>query len=125
MKRLEVTVLHHQRFAVLFEKEPHLRPGGRVSEQERVLHDLVEVEELDRLQRPPDFLPASRQVRTIQDVHQGPFQTRDPQLHTGALCGRNADMHFSSRGGEPVETASPENMGAERQMDRAGGTPST
>lgn len=35
VKRLEVTVLHHQRFAVLFEKEPHLRPGGRVSEQER------------------------------------------------------------------------------------------
>ncbi|MBM9536667.1 hypothetical protein [Desulfobulbus alkaliphilus] len=47
MKQIEMVVLDHQGLAVLIEKEPHLRPGGRISEKKRVLHDLIKVEKFD------------------------------------------------------------------------------
>ena len=34
VKWFEVTVLYHQEFTMLLKKESHLRPSGRISEQE-------------------------------------------------------------------------------------------
>ena len=115
VKWVEVMVLYHKKFTVLLKKEPHLSPGGRISEQDRILRDFVEIEEFEGLQRPPDFLPAPRKVRTIKDVHQGPLRTRDSNLHTGALCGRNAETLFPCAAKRMRKLRSPENMGAEHQ----------
>ena len=52
-KFFEKAIINHQGFAVLIEKEPYLRTGSRISEQERIFHDLIEVEEFDGFQRPP------------------------------------------------------------------------
>ncbi|BBO88023.1 hypothetical protein DSCOOX_12030 [Desulfosarcina ovata subsp. ovata] len=93
-KHIKMSVLNHQSFAVLIEKKPHFRPGGRISEQERVFHNLIEVEKFYGLHRPPYFLPTSREVWTIKHIDQGPFQGRNPQFLTGSLCGRNTEIFF-------------------------------
>jgi hypothetical protein len=62
---LEVLLLDHQGLTMPVKEEPYFGCSGRVIQQEGIGDDFVEVEELDGLQGPPDFLPASRKVRPI------------------------------------------------------------
>ena len=121
VKHLEIAVLDHQGFAVLIEKEPHLRRSGRISEKACIRHDLFEVEEFNRLQRPPYFLPASREVWTIQHVDQSSFQVRNPQLLAGSFRNRNTEMFFSKMEKRLTKLRPPENVRSECQSPEGAG----
>ena len=116
-----MTLFDHQGFAVLIEEQPDLRGRGRIVQQERVIHDLIDVEEFNRFQRAPDFLPASREVRAMQDVHQRPFQTCDAYCHTRALGRQDAEVLRAGAEKRFRKLGSPEDLRAEREQPHRAG----
>jgi hypothetical protein len=74
-ERPEVRILQHERGPVLLQEETHLRRRRRVPQCKGVFDNLVDVYEFDRLERPPDLFPGSREPGTIQNVYQSSLQT--------------------------------------------------
>ena len=91
-------------------KKPHLGTCGRVAQQERIRHDVVDVEELDRCQRAPDFLPAACEVRAMQDIHQRPLQTCYSHGYTRALGVEHARVLSPGAAQGCGKPRSPENL---------------
>src|SRR5712692_7795342 len=67
-QRFEVAIFDHELLAVLLEIEADARHRERRAQLERVLDDRVEIEELDRLQRAPDLLPAAALLGRVEYV---------------------------------------------------------
>ena len=93
----EMVILDHQGFTMLFQKEADLCCCRRIVEQESVFHHLVEIEELNRLQGTPYFFPASRKVRSAQDIYQRPLQTGNGDFQAGAVNSDDTKFSFPRR----------------------------
>ena len=74
----EVTLLDLEGVTVLLEEEPDPDRCDGGFAGERLGDDRVEVEELDELQRPPHFLEAAADVRSVDEVDEGSLERRDP-----------------------------------------------
>src|SRR5216683_3731434 len=73
-QRLEVPILDHELLAVLLEIEAHSRHRQSRAQLERIVDDRVEIEELDRLQRAPDLLPAAAVLGRVEHVDERSLQ---------------------------------------------------
>src|SRR6266851_10420707 len=67
-QRLEVSFLDHELLAMLLEIEAHSRHRQSRAQLEGVVDDYVEIEELDRLQRAPDLLPAAALLGGVEHI---------------------------------------------------------
>src|SRR2546428_6708886 len=87
-----MAVLDHQLLPVLLEVEADPRHGERRAQLERVVDDRVEIEELDRLQRAPDLLPAAAVLGRVEHVDERALQCRHANQAPGmALLEDTAD----------------------------------
>ena len=64
----------HQGVFMLLQEKPHFSGRGRIAKVNSVFNYLIEVKELNHLQRPPDLFPGSPKGRTVQNIHKSPFQ---------------------------------------------------
>ena len=95
MKRFEMALFDHQRFAMLFQIEANFSDCCRIAEQKSICNHFIEIEEFDRFQGTPYFFPAARKIRSIQNIYQSPLETSDPDFQTGTINSDNAKIFFS------------------------------
>lgn len=70
-QRAEVGLVQSRHeIAVLVQEEPDLGRGRRVVQQAGIGDHQIQIQELHRLEAPPDLLPVARQVGPLQAVHQ-------------------------------------------------------
>lgn len=80
------------------EEEANLGRQRRDAEQSHVLHDVVEIEQRHRRQRPPPLLETTRQIGPVEDVHRRPLQRGHAARETTALQFDGQDVgHPSSQ----------------------------
>lgn len=107
-QRAEVRLVQSRHeIAVLVQEEPDLGRGRRVVQQSGVGDHQIQVQELHRLEAPPDLLPVARQVGPLQAVHQGALHAghADPDSPMMMLGDREVLPSGPNQGGREAAAA--------------------
>ena len=98
---LEVLLFDEELFPVLIQEEAHPSGRERGASLQRVVDDGGQVEELDHLERPPDLLPSTAEIRRVEQVDERSLERR----YADAPAGKGLGHDSAAEIGEPVECA--------------------
>ena len=73
-KSIELRIFYVQLASVLVQEETDLRCGGRITQKQSILDNIIKLEVFDRLERAPYLLPTARYIRPVHDVDKSAFQ---------------------------------------------------
>ena len=114
-KRRERALVDVEHVAMLLEEEADAeRTDGGVA-GEGLGDDRLEVEELDHLERPPDFLPATADIGSVDEIDERSFEGRDADRPPGV--GLLHDARVRSR---RASTRADREVGAATERERGG-----